>query len=78
MQEALFASLPPAEERPEPIVEPNFEHLNLAARGERVADERPWPKCQVIQFEEVILKLRRPISRYRPAKGRPRGPPGSC
>ena len=63
---SVGAAVTAAEERPEPIVQTNFEHLNLTARGESVSPERPRSKREVIQFEKVILKLRRPISRYRP------------
>ena len=59
---SVGAAVTAAEERPEPIVETNFEHLNLAARRESVSPERPRSKREVVQFEKVILKLRRPIS----------------
>ena len=59
---SVGAAVTAAEERPEPIVETNFEHLNLAARRESVSPERPRSKREVIQFEKVIFKLRRPIS----------------
>ena len=55
---SVGAAVTPAEERPEPIVETNFEHLNLAARRESVSPERPRSKREVIQFEKVILELR--------------------
>ena len=41
---SVGAAVTAAEERPEPIVETNFEHLNLAARRESVAQERPRSK----------------------------------
>ena len=59
---SVGAAVTAAEERPEPIVQTNFEHLNLAARRESVSPERPRSKREVIQFEKVIFKLRRPIS----------------
>ena len=60
---SVGAAVTAAEERPEPIVQTNFEHLNLAAGREGVSPERPRSKREVIEFEKVILKLRRPISR---------------
>ena len=59
---SVGAAVAAAEERPEPIVQTNFEHLNLAARRESVSPERPRSKREVIEFEKVIFKLRRPIS----------------
>jgi hypothetical protein len=48
---------------PPPKSDPNrFEHLNLAARREGVSSERPRSKREVIEFEKVILKFRRPNS----------------
>ena len=41
---SVGATVTAAEERPEPIVETNFEHLNLAARRESVPQERPRSK----------------------------------
>ena len=63
---SVGAAVTAAEERPKPIVQTNFKHLNLAARRESVSPERPRSKRQVIQFDKVILKLCRPISRYCP------------
>ena len=63
---SVGAAVTAAEERPKPIVETNFKHLNLAARRESVSPERPRSKRQVIQFDKVILKFCRPISRYCP------------
>ena len=40
----VSAAVAPAEERPEPIVQTNFEHLNFAARRESVSPERPRSK----------------------------------
>jgi hypothetical protein len=61
-QLSVGAAVTAAKERPEPIVETNFEHLNLAARRESVSSERPRSKREVIEFEKVIFKLCRPIS----------------
>ena len=42
----LGASITAAEERPEPIVQTNFEHLNLAARGEVSPRKGPGPNVR--------------------------------
>ena len=55
---SVGAAVTAAEERPKPIVQTNFKHLNLAARRESVPPERPRSKREVIQFDKVILKLR--------------------
>src|SRR6476469_2667329 len=41
---SVGAAVTAAEERPEPIVQTNFEHLNLATRRESVPQERPRSK----------------------------------
>ena len=41
---SVGAAVTATENRTEPIVETNFEHLNVAARRESVSQERPRPK----------------------------------
>jgi hypothetical protein len=45
---SVGAAVTAAEERPKPIVQTNFKHLNLAARRESVPPERPRSKREVI------------------------------
>ena len=43
---SVGAAVAAAEERPEPIVQTNLEHLNLAARGESVSRKGPGPNVR--------------------------------
>ena len=58
---SVGAAVTAAEERPEPIVQSNFAHLNFAARRESVSPERPRSKREVIEFEKVICPTSAPV-----------------
>src|ERR1043166_3023750 len=57
----------------EPVIDPELDHIDVAAQGEPVVDQRTVRR-KVVQLDEIVFELRRPVVRKRPfdaSSGRP-------